>query len=61
MGERVQDPSLLEIPSGVSPGDYDLRVGMYILETGERLPLLGMEGQVLGDSITLGRVTVTLP
>jgi hypothetical protein len=60
-GERVRDPSLLEIPSGVPPGYYDLRVGMYILETGERLPLLGTEGQVLGDSITLGRVTVAQP
>jgi hypothetical protein len=61
VGERIQDPSLLEVPAGVPPGDYDLRVGMYFLETGERLPLVGMEGQVLGDSIALGRVTVTQP
>jgi hypothetical protein len=61
VGERLQDPYLLEIPSDVPPGAYDLRVGMYVLETGERLPLLGMEGQVLGGSITLGRVTATPP
>jgi hypothetical protein len=60
-GERIQDPSLLEIPPEVPAGDYDLRVGIYLLETGERLPRFGTGGQVLGDSITLGRVTVTPP
>lgn len=61
MGERLQDPYLLEIPADVRPGEYDLRVGMYFLETGERLPLLGRDGRVLGDSISLGRVRLAMP
>lgn len=61
VGERLADPYFLEVPSDASPGTYDLLVGMYLLATGERLPLLGMDGQELGDSISLGQVTVVGP
>jgi uncharacterized membrane protein YeaQ/YmgE (transglycosylase-associated protein family) len=61
VGEILTDPHLLEVPSGVLPGDYELLVGMYLLSTGDRLPLLSTNGQVLGDSISLGRVKVLLP
>jgi 4-amino-4-deoxy-L-arabinose transferase-like glycosyltransferase len=61
VGERLADPHLLEIPAGVLPGDYELLVGMYLLSSGERLPLVGADGQVLGDSISLGRVQVPVP
>jgi hypothetical protein len=61
VGERLADSYLLEVPSDAPSGEYDLRVGMYLLDTGERLPLLGADGQVLGDSILLRRVTVSSP
>jgi 4-amino-4-deoxy-L-arabinose transferase-like glycosyltransferase len=60
-GEWLADPYTLAVPDDVPPGEYGLRAGMYLLATGERLPLLGEDGQVLGDSISLGRVRVTLP
>jgi 4-amino-4-deoxy-L-arabinose transferase-like glycosyltransferase len=61
VGEWLADPYVVEVPVGVPPGQYELRVGMYLLATGERLPLLGVDGQVLGDSISLDRVAVTSP
>jgi len=61
VGERLVDPYRLEIPSGVPPGEYELLVGMYLLATGDRLPLLGANGQVLGDAISLGRIAVGSP
>jgi hypothetical protein len=61
IGQRLADPHQLAIPSDLPPGEYELLAGMYLLSTGARLPLLGTDGQVLGDSISLGRVTVTEP
>jgi len=61
VGERLVDPHVVSIPADLPAGTYDLQVGMYLLETGERLPLLGTDGRVLGDSILLGPVIVTLP
>jgi len=61
VGEILGDPHHLEIPVGTPPGEYELRVGMYLLSTGERLPMLGPGGQVLDDGITLDPVTVGSP
>jgi len=49
------------VPASVPPGDYELRVGIYLLATGERLPLLDVNGQVLSDGISLGAVRVQAP
>ncbi len=43
----------LSIPVGTPPGRYDLEVGVYDLETGERLPLLNAEGEQQGTSAHL--------
>jgi 4-amino-4-deoxy-L-arabinose transferase-like glycosyltransferase len=61
VGEQVTDPYSLAIPADLPPGRYELLVGMYLLSTSERLPLLNKEGQVLGDSISLGTVEVKGP
>jgi predicted membrane-bound mannosyltransferase len=61
VGERLADPHLLEVPSDIPPGDYELLVGLYLVSSGDRLPLLGPDGQVLGDSISLGRLKGSLP
>ncbi len=60
-GERLADPYTVDVPASVPPGEYELRVGMYLLATGKRLSLLGAEGRVLGDSISLGTVWVKNP
>jgi hypothetical protein len=40
VGEIVRDQYDLVIPSGVPSGEYRLKVGMYLAETGERLNVL---------------------
>ncbi len=60
-GERLDDPYVLDIPADVPPGEYELRVGMYLLATGERLPLTAAGGQILGDSIPLTEVEIAAP
>jgi hypothetical protein len=57
----MADPYQLEIPPDLSPGEYELLVGMYLLSSGERLPLLSSDGQVVGDSVSLGRVEIEEP
>jgi hypothetical protein len=47
VGEVVADPHRLDLPAGL-PAEYRLRVGLYRLETGERLPVVGG-----GDSVEL--------
>jgi hypothetical protein len=61
VGQRVADPHYLVIPSDLEPGTYEFLVGMYLLSTGERLPLLEVDGDVVGDDISLGRVRVKAP
>jgi hypothetical protein len=61
VGEQISDPYHLEIPPGVLAGDYELRVGLYLLSNGQRLPLVSTDGETLGDSILLDQVTITSP
>lgn len=55
-GEMVRDEYELLLPADIPEGEYELRVGMYILETMERLPVWGQGKGV--DWITLGNVWV---
>ncbi|MFQ6001033.1 MAG: ArnT family glycosyltransferase [Anaerolineae bacterium] len=57
VGEVVKDEYELIVKEGTPPGEYLLEVGMYLLSTGERLPVLE-GGKVVGDRIPLGEVTV---
>lgn len=50
-GERITDPHVMLIPPVAAPGSYRLRVGLYVLETGERLPVLDANGQILSDHV----------
>ncbi|MBI3361966.1 MAG: hypothetical protein HY023_12755, partial [Chloroflexi bacterium] len=57
-GEIVWDDSSLTLPVGAPPGDYRLRIGMYNLATGARLPVTAAGNTVSDDSLTLTRVVV---
>jgi len=57
-GEVVHDPRTIVVPADLPPGDYPLVAGMYLLETGERLPWLAPDGNVQGDSVPLAVLTV---
>ncbi|MCJ7668871.1 MAG: glycosyltransferase family 39 protein [Anaerolineae bacterium] len=57
-GEVVLDEHLLTIPPQTPEGEYTVIGGMYLLATGERLPLLDEAGQPTGDTFFLSKVEV---
>ncbi len=60
VGEVITDVHTLSIPTGLSPGEYHLLVGMYILESGERLPAFDRQGTRLpADAVPIGSLEVT--
>jgi len=58
VGETVRDEVDLAVESSVPPGRYQVVAGMYLLSTAERLPVLDAQGEVIGDTVHLGEVTV---
>jgi 4-amino-4-deoxy-L-arabinose transferase-like glycosyltransferase len=59
--EIIVDRHGLLLPDHLPPGEYELRVGMYLRATGERLPVQGPDLQALGDSISLGQIKMASP
>lgn len=49
VGEVVLDTHALRVPNDLAPGDYSLVAGMYVLETGARLPAFNGQGDRLPD------------
>jgi 4-amino-4-deoxy-L-arabinose transferase-like glycosyltransferase len=58
-GDIVRDEYDIHVESSTLPGEYELAVGMYLLRTGDRLPVLDNESQIAGDLISLGRIVLT--
>jgi 4-amino-4-deoxy-L-arabinose transferase-like glycosyltransferase len=57
-GEIVRDQYDVGISPDAPAGPYQIEVGMYLAETGERLPILAEDGSVRGDRVLLSRVEV---
>jgi hypothetical protein len=54
-GVTVPDTHMVPVPADLTPGDYELRAGLYDPDSGERLPVNFIDGQpVEGDSVSLG-------
>jgi hypothetical protein len=58
VGEIVRDQYDIAISPEAPPGEYQLEVGMYLAETGERLEAIGEEGAWPGSSVLLARIGV---
>lgn len=56
-GDVIQDNYALTLPADAPPGKYTLQVGMYVLETGVRLPI----SETHEDFIILQNVEVLAP
>lgn len=54
-GERIEDVYTLSIDSQAPPGEYQFAVGMYILESLQRLPLTTPDGGLTDDNRLLLR------
>ena len=52
-GETVEDEHLVLLERAVPPGTYHLAIGVYELETLQRLPITNSEGTPMGDQILL--------
>jgi hypothetical protein len=57
-GEIVRDQYDIDISPDALPGEYQLEVGLYLAETGERLPVLDEAGQVQDNRVVLGQMQV---
>jgi len=57
-GEVITDTYAIAVRSDAPPGEYLLEVGMYDPSSGERLPVLGVDGQRAGDRVLLAPVRV---
>ncbi|MBN1401550.1 MAG: hypothetical protein JXA74_11975, partial [Anaerolineae bacterium] len=57
-GEHVVDRYELIVDPDAPPGRYELEMGLYDAHTGERLPVYGGEGELLGDHLILTQIEV---
>jgi len=59
-GDMIADPRTVVLPDDLPPGRYTLLVGLYSLQTGERLPAFDVDGARLpADAVPLAEVEVT--
>ncbi|MEA3459082.1 MAG: hypothetical protein U9R11_00140, partial [Chloroflexota bacterium] len=56
-GEVIEDGYAFILGGDVTEGEYWIEVGMYILESGQRLPIV-KEEEIVEDRILLGKVRV---
>ena len=61
VGTTIVQDNFVPFWTPVPPGDYVLSMGVYNWRTGERLPVLGSDGSVLGDHVLLGTIKVVPP
>ena len=62
VGQVVRDNYALTVSADTTPGPHVLEVGMYLLETLERLPVRDPDsGAPLGDRVLLGTIEVVAP
>jgi len=55
-GEVVTDVHVVNLPASAAEGGYQLQVGLYLAESGQRLPVADAMGVAQGDSVPLLRL-----
>jgi len=59
-GALIPDTHYLTLPDDLPPGEYDIFVGLYRPDTGERLPAQAVDGTAVPDgAYPLGRIEVS--
>ncbi len=58
LDEVIMDKHLLQLPPNLPPGRYEVRGEMYLPATGARLPFSTWQNTLVGDSLSLGWLTV---
>jgi hypothetical protein len=57
-GEVIEDSYVVTLEPDAPPGQYQVAIGWYLLETMQRLPVLDAEGNAVGDHVLLPGLTV---
>ncbi|HID62254.1 MAG TPA: DUF2079 domain-containing protein [Anaerolineae bacterium] len=57
-GEIVVDPYKIVLGPAVPPGKYTIEVGLYQLESGQRLEVIGSNGQIMDNRVILQEIQV---
>jgi hypothetical protein len=57
-GQVMQEVRSLAIPGYVLPGLYDIDMGIFSVDTGDRLPLIAPDGHYISEQMTLVQVRV---
>jgi len=57
-GQTYTDPYRLSLPADLPPGSYRLELGMYGMTSHRRLPVVDSGGDLAGDRVVLGPVSV---
>jgi hypothetical protein len=58
VGEEIEDHYGVLMPESVPEGEYSLIVGFYDAVTGARLQAGDAAGRILGDTVTLTKLSV---
>jgi hypothetical protein len=58
-GDVIPDPYLVPVAADAPPGEYLVEIGLYLLATGERLPVLNVEGIPVEDRFLLAGLTIS--
>ena len=57
-GEIVRDQYDLRIPADAPVGGHSLHIGLYVPDTGERLPVVNPEGERVADHVTISGLEI---
>jgi hypothetical protein len=57
-GEIIRDPYRVLLPPDAPPGEYAIHIGLYLLDTLERLPVLNAAGQPVDNKFVVAGLVV---
>jgi len=56
-GDTIREQRIILLPEEIDPAQYEIRIGVYNRETGERLPAMTSEGKALpNDVVVIGHL-----
>jgi hypothetical protein len=57
-GEVFEEERRVSLPSDIPPGLYELELGWFSAETGDRLNVIGEDGQIVDNRLVLSTVRI---
>ncbi len=57
-GEIINDPYTILVPADAPPGEYQIEIGLYLLATNERLPVLNADSAPVADRVLVAGLTL---